>query len=171
MDISLGEKTISKQTLLEYTGVGLVAQEGDNSDKKWELKLKQALDRQLQVPRRKQFTVKPHTPGFSQNKHRKKIAGSHTRKGTMVSSLPTQPPRAGRCLYVFTLSDSSGVLQINHTDLQITTPDHCSAPAEHSNPDSPHQSLHAVGQKAKQRKVLSLPKRHSRQASWLLRHL
>lgn len=43
--------------------MALVAQEGDNSDKKWEPKLKQALDEeQLQVPRRKQFTVKPpHT--------------------------------------------------------------------------------------------------------------
>lgn len=68
--------------MLECTGVALVALEGDNSDKKWELKLKQALDEQLQVPRRKQFTVKPRTPGFSQSKHRKKIAGSPTRKGT-----------------------------------------------------------------------------------------
>lgn len=171
MDISLGEKTISKQTLLKYTGLGLVAQEEDNSGKKWELTLKQALDRQLQVPRRKQFTAEtPHTWILAEQapaeNSREPLAQRHHGELTAKAASTCR-----RCLYVFTLSDSSGVLQKNNTDLQIRTPDHCSAPAEHSNPDSPRQSSHAVGQKAKQRKVLSLPKRHSRQASWLLRHL
>lgn len=58
------------------------------------------------------------------------------------------------------------VLQKTRPRLQTRTPDHCNAPLEPSDLDSLHQHplthARAAGQKAKQRKILSLPKRHSR---------
>lgn len=70
-------------------------------------------------------------------------------------------------LRVFTLTQESSrnITQTCKSKLQ-----HCSAPPPHSDLDSLHRHPHAAGQKAKQSKLLSLPKRHSRQAGWTLRH-
>lgn len=137
--------------MLECTGVGLVAQEGDNSDKKWELKLKQALDEQLQVPRRKQFTGKPpHTWILAkQAPPEENSSEPGARNGTMVSANAASTCWATPvCIYAEWLL--LGVLQKNHTDLQLRCPDHCSAPDEHK----VHIKVHMQwDKKAKQRNV------------------